>query len=92
MRNPIKLWNREGVRGIGPAMKNRDGWYIRFTPNFGFSFMLRPVGLDARKLRFARHHGLQIATWRHGTERWVVERQLLGRSTVKGEKHLVEGS
>lgn len=84
MLNAYRQWRDAKVRAIG-----RDT-YIRFTPSFGFSF---PRG-KGQRVRYARHHGLQIVEWREGRDangdpigRWVVARQLLGRSTVKGEAY-----
>jgi hypothetical protein len=85
MLNRFRQWRAAKVRAIG-----RDT-YIRFTPSFGFSF---PWG-KRRRIRYAAHHGLQLVEWREGvdaegfpTGRWVVARQLLGRSTVKGERYI----
>ena len=80
----FKKWRAAKVRAIG-----RDT-YIRFTPSFGFSF---PWG-KGQRVRYAAHHGLQLVQWRRGVDaegmpvgRWVVARQVLGRSTVKGERY-----
>lgn len=70
-------WRRAKVRVIGKDT------YIRFTPNFGFSFPLLKRGGKRRRVRYARHHGLQITMW-YGA-RWVVTNQLIGKSTVKKE-------
>lgn len=74
----FKQWKLARVR----ALSLSSFFYIRFTPNFGFGF---PLG-RSRRLRFAAHHGLQLVVWRG--ERWVVGRQLFGRSTVRGERHV----
>lgn len=86
----IVLWNRNGVRCIGPGGRARDGWYIRYTPSFGFRIMIGRAKNPGRirALRFARHHRLQMVAWRDGTERWVVEKQLFGKSHVRGEAYL----
>lgn len=71
---PIRWWSSR-VRVIG-----RDT-YIRFAPNLGFAFSIG----KGQRIRWARHHGLQLVTWRSNA--WIVSRQLAGRSRVKGERH-----
>jgi len=59
-------------------------WYIRITPSFGFGVpWFRRGDGKKQRIRAAKHHGLQITTW-YGA-RWVVTRQVFGRSTVIGE-------
>jgi len=70
----FQSWRLARVRAIG-----RGDTYIRFSPNFGFS-----LPWFGRRLRWAWHHGLQLVAWR--ADRWVVTRQLLGTSKVKGER------
>ena len=83
MLNKFRAWRRNaGVRGFGPGISQPTGWYIKFTPNFGLSIKW----LKGRRLRYALHHGLQRVAWNPGG-RWVVEKQLLGNSKVKGEVH-----
>lgn len=72
----FRQWRLARVRAISWGNS-----YIRFTPNFGFGV----PWFGGRRLRYARHHGLQIVCWRG--ERWAVQRQVLGHSTVKGEKY-----
>jgi hypothetical protein len=74
-------WRQERLRGL--QTKSGDH-YIRFTPNFGFSipWSKSPRGYR-RRIRYARHHGLQMVEWR--TCRWFVSKQILGKSTVNGE-------
>lgn len=75
-------WRREaGVRGFGPGIRheNKESWYVKYAPNFGFAFRLG----KGRRVRFALHHGLQVVVWR--TNRWVVTKQLFGKSKVKNE-------
>jgi len=57
--------------------------YIRFTPDIGFAIAWFPRAGKRRRIRAAKHHGLQMTEWRGA--RWVVVRQVLGRSTVNGE-------
>lgn len=68
-------WRRAKVRALGRHN------YVRFTPDFGFAVSLA----GGRRVRFAWHHGLQLVRWHRN--RWIVERQLLGKSTVKGERY-----
>lgn len=74
-------WWRARVRCIG-----RDT-YIRFTPSFGFGVPWFPWKGLRRRLRYARHHGLQLVVW-NNVGRWVVSKQVFGQSTVKGESAL----
>lgn len=83
-------WWKARVRTFGPGAKSPDGWYVRLTPNLGFSL----PWFGGRRLRWAPHHGLQLVEWSAGvtargepTGRWIVTRQVLGRSTVKGERY-----
>ena len=82
-------WRRAKVRCWG-----RDT-YIRFTPSLGFGIAWFPTRATAtkprrrRRIRAAKHHGLQITEWRGA--RWVVVRQVLGRSTVNKESFDLEG-
>lgn len=92
IRKRVGGWWRARVRAIGPGRHKPDRWYVRFTPSFGFSLPWLGTG---RRLRFARHHGLQVVVWKSGKDqagvpwgRWYVVKQLLGRSTVKGERFL----
>jgi hypothetical protein len=80
MKTP-RQWRAEKVRLI-----ERNDTYIRFTPNFGFSFPWFRNGQFRRRVRFALHHGLQIVEWRHS--RWFVSKQVLGKSKVKYELFL----
>lgn len=59
-----------------------DRTYIRFAPNFGFGI----PWFGGKRIRFARHHGLQLVKWIG--HRWYVEKQILGRSSVRGEEHI----
>ncbi len=63
-------------------MKRETGWYFRWAPNFGFA--CRWFG--GRRVRWAKHHGLQTVKWVN--TRWYVDRQIAGRSRVKGEQHI----
>jgi hypothetical protein len=74
-------WRQQRIRML--KLDKRGDNYIRFTPNFGFSIPFLPKGGHRRRLRFARHHGLQIVEWRR--PRWFVAKQILGTSKVKGE-------
>jgi hypothetical protein len=79
----FKAWRLAKVRLIGKDT------YIRFTPNFGFSvpwFKNRKNG-RRRRIRWARHHGLQLMEW-NNVGRWIVAKQILGHSTVRGESFL----
>lgn len=58
-------------------------FYIRLTPNFGIGMRWFRSDGKKRRLRIAKHHGVQITSW-YGA-RWVVTKQLFGRSTVIGE-------
>lgn len=82
MVSAFRRWRQEGgVRGIGPGIKGTaNEWYIKWAPNFGASL----PWFGGRRIRIAKHHGVQIVRWLQ-SGRWVVARQLLGRSTVKGE-------
>lgn len=86
----LRAWWLDRVRGFGPGRHQPDGWYIRLTPSLGFSFPWK-----GRRVRWAPHHGLQLVEWRWGRDtlgevvgRWVVARQLYGRSSVKGERYI----
>lgn len=58
-------------------------WYFRLTPHLGVGTpWFKDRGRKTR-LRASRYHGVQRVTW-YGA-RWVVTKQLLGRSRVKGE-------
>ena len=72
-------WRKAKVRCWG-----RDT-YIRFTPNVGFSFPWFKNKKRGRRqrIRAAWHHGVQITEWRGA--RWVVVKQVLGRSKVNRE-------
>jgi hypothetical protein len=72
-------WRGERVRLAQCCTSPHYPYYIRFTPNLGIGFPLS----ETRRVRLARQHGLQITRWTG--KRWVVEKQLLGKSTVKGE-------
>lgn len=78
-------WRLTKVRAFG-----QDN-YIRLTPNFGFSI----PWFRGTRIRFARHHGLQLVKWVGGQNsagepigRWYVKKQVLGKSTVRGERYL----
>lgn len=75
----LKQWWKARVRGFGPGRRSPLGWYVRITPSLGFAI----PWTKGRRIRWARHHGLQLVELRG--ERWVVARQLFGRSSVKGE-------
>ena len=84
----LKTWWKAEIRGFGPDLHgpvdpDRSAWsiwYVRITPFFGFAI----PWTRGRRLRYARPHGLQLVEWR-SNGRWVVSRQLLGTSTVRGE-------
>lgn len=71
-------WRRERVRCWEPT----ERFYIRITPNFGFSI----PWFGGKRIRYARHHGLQLVKW--VGHRYYVEKQLLGRSRVRGEEYV----
>jgi hypothetical protein len=72
-------WRHAKVR----LLEFRNG-YIRFTPMLGIGMpWFRDSTKRPRRLRVAKHHGFQIVTW-YGA-RWVVTKQLLGKSTVNKE-------
>ena len=83
MLTRFHAWRKAKVRCWG-----RDT-YIRFTPDIGFAIAWFPMRATAtkpkrrRRIRAAKHHGLQMTEWRGA--RWVVIRQIAGRSTVKKE-------
>lgn len=81
----LRAWWLSCVRGFGPGRRQPDGWYVRITPNVGFAI----PWFGRRRLRFARHHGLQLVEWRG--ERWMVTKQLLGHSSVRGERFVTGG-
>jgi hypothetical protein len=86
-----RAWRRSGVRGFGPGMHTTGlEWYVRITPNLGAAI----PWLGGRRLRIAWHHGVQIVRWYGGLDgtgtpfgRWFVEKQVLGRSRVRGERY-----
>lgn len=93
-RTRFNLWRKERVRAIGPGREVPNAWYVRFTPNFGCAFRW----FGRARIRYARHHGLQIVRWYGGTDdngvpwgRWKVARQLLGKSRVRGEHYVTPG-
>jgi len=76
----IRRWRTAKVRLIG-----HGSVYLRYTPDIGASipwFKSRTTG-RARRLRIAVFHGVQMVEWRGA--RWVVTKQVLGSSSVKGE-------
>ena len=79
----LNAWRKSKARIWQISYSN----YIRFTPDFGFSFALSrsDIGL-ARRIRCGWVHGVQIVMWQ--TNRWIVVRQLLGKNRVKGGDHL----
>lgn len=84
-------WRKSaGIRGFGPGISHssKDDWYVKFTPNFGFALRLK----NGKRIRYAFHHGLQLVRWFESINakgesigRWIVEKQYLGKSRVKGE-------
>jgi len=70
-------------------------FYVRYAPSWGFGIPWPSRWAEAkevvywgqssvpRRLRAAKHHGVQIVEWRGA--RWVVTRQLLGKSRVTKE-------
>jgi len=79
----LKAWWISRIRMI-----ERGRWYFRLTPSLGIGMpWLKDRGRPTR-LRIAKHHGIQRVTW-YGA-RWVVTKQLLGRSTVNGESKDLE--
>lgn len=81
MFSRINFWRKDKVRVF--ESKSRDN-YFRYTPTIGFAFVIRNGSTGKRRrIRFAPHHGVQIVEWRGA--RWVVTKQLLGSSRVKGE-------
>lgn len=82
MFSRLNRWRIAKVRLI--SFGDMGANYIRYTPTFGFAFAIRKGDNKLRRrIRFAPHHGLQIVEWRGA--RWVVTRQILGSSRVKGE-------
>ncbi len=87
----IRAWRKERVRAWAPFLNEKRGdgpdqpfwtrFYIRFTPNFGLGL----PWFGRSRLRIAWHHGVQWVTWRH--DRWYVQRQVIGRSRVRGENY-----
>lgn len=72
-------WRKKQVRLVQCCTSPHYAYHIRFTPNFGIGFPLS----DIRRVRFGWHHGLQITQW--DGYRWTVEKQLLGKSKIRGE-------
>lgn len=80
MKYRLRRWRKARVRVIGT-----DSFYLRYTPDIGASipwFKNKKTGYR-RRIRIAAHHGVQMVEWRGA--RWVVSKQLLGSSSVKGE-------
>jgi len=75
-------WRKARVRLIQWGGTPNYPYYVRFTPNFGISI----PWFRGRRIRFAWHHGLQLVRWVN--VRWYVEKQVWGKSTVKGEQFL----
>ena len=84
MRARLRKWRKAKARIWG-----RGSNYIRFTPDVGFSLGLpwKSKRGFKQRIRFANHHGVQIVEWR--SSRWVVTKQLLGKSKVIGGTHLM---
>lgn len=74
----FQAWQRRGFR----AWEWSDRLYVRIAPNFGFSV----PWFGGRRIRYARHHGLQLVKW--VGRRWYVQKQVLGKSRVNGERYL----
>ncbi len=84
----INFGKRTDGRGEGAVVRNPN--YIRYTPDFGFShswFKNRKTGFR-RRIRYAKHHGCQIVEWR--VNRWVITKQVFGKSKVIGGDHLMK--
>lgn len=73
----FRAWRKARVRLWEPTAR----FYIRITPNFGLSL----PWFGGRRIRIAWHHGIQIVKW--VGDRWYVQKQVLGRSRVKGENY-----
>jgi len=77
-RAPFNRWRMAKVRTLvqwGP--KPLRPYHITLTPRLGFSV----PWLRGGRMRWAPHHGLQLVEWHKGG-RWVVSKQLLGKSKV----------
>jgi len=81
MLTRFRLWRKSCVRGVGPGMRSPRGWYIKWTPQWGACINW----FGGSRLRIALHHGVQLVVWRG--ERWVVDKQILGRSRVISERY-----
>jgi len=84
----INFGKRSDGRGEGAEPRYPN--YIRYTPDFGFSHSWpknKRTGFR-RRIRYAKHHGCQIVEWRKN--RWVVTKQVLGKSKVIGGNHLMK--
>ena len=84
----IRAWRRAKPRQLKWGGAPHYPWYIRICGNFGAGCPLPESKGRPRRLRLAKHHGLQIVTWQGA--RWVVTRQLAGHSTVNKEAIFLE--
>lgn len=80
--NGFKVWKAEKVRAKSWPAPDFP-YYIRLTPNFGLGL----PWFGGSRLRAAPHHGVQIVR-RSTSGRWCVRKQLLLKSTVKGERFI----
>lgn len=88
MLDKIRNWRRNaGVKGFGPGISHssKDGWYVKWAPNFGVSLTKK----NGDRLRIALHHGIQLVSW--NGRRWIIKKQLFGKSRVKGELPVRKG-
>ena len=78
-------WRRGRVRILQWGGPPTYATYIRFTPSLGLGvhWFKGKSPPRARRLRVARHHGIQMVEW-YGA-RWVVTKQLFGASRVVKE-------
>ncbi len=83
-RQRFLKWRKSKVRAFGPGHRSPRGWYICWTPRWGACINW----FHGARLRIAKHHGVQRVVWRG--ERWVVDKQLLGRSTVIRERYAAD--
>ena len=84
-------WRRGKIRIIQWGGPPTWPTYIKLTPNFGIgiAWFKRKSPPRVRRLRMAYHHGVQMVEW-YGA-RWVVTKQILGKSRVNHESFDLEG-
>jgi hypothetical protein len=79
----FRRWKASRVRAFELGTAPDYPFYVRLTPNFGMGIRW----FRGDRLRVAPQHGVQITRWSPSGV-WFVRKQLLFKSTVKGERFI----